>query len=125
MPMMLSAIGVPLWCWCISSVRHHPHLRKAQDATIADIAWPENVHDGAGDGGRGVHDFCGLHQGRVKRLPQAWDFAYVETTEQVIEALTRQQIPFDQGSEHLALGEPGPEPVQPGQATLRLLHTAT
>src|SRR5712691_9296600 len=113
MPMMLSAIGVPLWSWCVSSVRHHSHLRKAQDATIADIPWAENVHDGAGGGGRRVHDFRSLHQGRVKRLPQARNFAHVETPEQVIEALTRQQIPFDQGGEHLALGEPSPEPVQP------------
>src|SRR5713226_3924409 len=109
MPMMLSAIGVPLWRWCVSRVRHHPHLRTAQDTPIADIPWAEHVHNSARGGSCGVHDVRGLHQSRVKRLPQARNFAHVETPEQVIEALTRQQIPFDQGRKHFALGEPSPE----------------
>jgi len=83
----------------------HLHVCKAQHSSSGGIASAEDFqHRPWWSGGR-LGYFCGVHERWVERLAKTRNLLHVQTTQQVIEPLPRQQVALNYGFQHWPLGK--------------------
>src|SRR5262247_3270924 len=118
MPTMMSAMAL-LSC----RGRHAAddlHLGDAQHAAVAGISWAEHVENCTRRHVRRLHHVHGLHHGGIERPAHTWDFPYIKSPQQIIEALPCQQIALYQSFQHRALTEVCADALQALEAALCL-----